>query len=49
MKIKKIIQSPFRKQEVKNLPNDAKEIQFDVNNNMVYYSESKQSYYVMEV
>lgn len=47
MKIKKIVENPFRKYEVKNLPKDSKYMQDDVNGNMVYYSELKKSYYVV--
>jgi hypothetical protein len=49
MIIKKIVESPFRKYVVKNLPKDAKYRQYDVNGNEVYYSEIKKSYYVVIV
>jgi hypothetical protein len=44
--IKKIIEKPFHKQVVKKLPIDAKYKQQDVNDNEIYYSELKKSYYV---
>jgi hypothetical protein len=45
MKIIKVSQNPFRKHEVKNLPKDAEYRQQSINDNEVYYSETKQSYY----
>jgi len=45
--IKKIIEKPFHKQFVKKLPIDAKYKQQDVNDNEIYYSELKNSYYVV--
>lgn len=45
MIIKKIIQKPFGKYVVKNLPKDAEYTQHNVNNNEIYYSKSKQCYY----
>ena len=47
MKIKRIVESPFRKYEVKRLPKDAEYIQQSINNEEIYYSKSKQAYYVI--
>ena len=47
MKIKKVVQKPFRKYIVKNLPKDAEERGYSVNNDKLYYSKSKQSYYIV--
>jgi len=47
MKIKKITENPFRKHEVKNLPKDAEYRQQSVDDNKIYYSKTKQSYYVV--
>jgi len=45
MLIKKIIEKPFRKYVVKNLPKDAEYIQHSVKDNEIYYSKSKNCYY----
>ncbi len=47
MKIKKITENPYHKHEVKNLPNDAEYRQQNVDDNEIYYSKSKQAYYVV--
>lgn len=47
MKIKKIIEKPFRKYEVKKIPKDAEYRQQSVNDEPVYYSKLKKSYYVI--
>lgn len=47
MKIKRIVENPFRKYEVKRLPKDAEYIQQSINNEEIYYSKSKQAYYVI--
>ncbi len=47
MKIMKVKEKPYRKYEVKNLPKDSEYRQHDVNNNEIYFSEAKQSYYVV--
>lgn len=48
MRIKKIIEKPFRKYEVKNLPKDAEYRQQSVNDNKIYFSKIKQCYYVVD-
>jgi len=45
MKILKIKENPFRKREVKKLPEDAIYIQHSINDNEVYYSKTKNCYY----
>lgn len=47
MVIKKIIENPFHKQIVKKLPYDAEYRQQSINNDKIYYSDSKKSYYVV--
>lgn len=47
MKILKIVESPFRKYIVKNLPKDAEYSQQSVDDNEIYYSKTKQCYYVV--
>lgn len=47
MQIKRIVENPFRKYTVKNLPKDAEKRGYSVNNDKLYYSKSKQSYYVV--
>lgn len=47
MKIKKIIENPFRRYEVKNLPKDAEYRQQSVDDNKIYYSKMKKCYYVV--
>lgn len=47
MLIKKIIEKPFRKYIVKNLPKDAEERGYSVDNDKIYYSKSKQCFYVV--
>jgi hypothetical protein len=46
MTIKKVTEK-YRKYAVKNLPKDAIYSQQDVNDNKIYYSESKKAYYVI--
>jgi len=48
MIIKKIIENASRKYTVKNLPRDAEYKQQSVNDDKIYYSKTKQSYYVVE-
>ena len=48
MKILKVVEKPFRKYAVKNLPKDAEYRQQSVDDNEIYYSKTKQSYYVVE-
>lgn len=45
MKILRINEKPFRKWEVKKLPEDATYIQHSINDNEVYYSKIKNCYY----
>mgnify|MGYP000844867408 CR=1 FL=1 len=45
MKILRINEKPFRKWEVKKLPEDAIYIQHSINDNEVYYSKIKNCYY----
>lgn len=47
MKIKRIVENPFRRYEVKKLPKDAKYVQHSINDEEIYYSKLKQAYYVM--
>lgn len=47
MIIKKIVEEPFRKYSVKKLPKDAEERGYNINNEKLYYSKLKQSYYVV--
>ena len=47
MIIKKIIEKPYRKYIVKNLPKDAEYRQQSVEDDEIYYSKSKQCYYVV--
>ena len=47
MEIRKIIEKPFRRRKVKNLPKDAKYTQHSIDNHEVYYSKTKNSYYVV--
>jgi hypothetical protein len=47
MKIKKITENPFRKHEVTKLPKDAEYRQQSVDDNEIYYSKSKQAYYLV--
>jgi hypothetical protein len=48
MKIKKIAENTFRKHEVKKLPNDAEYRMQSVNDEPIYYSKQKQSYYIIK-
>ncbi len=41
MKIKRIVESPFRKYEVKKLPKDAEYVQHSINSEEIYYSKLK--------
>ena len=45
MKIKRIVESPFRKYTVKKLPKDAIYRQHNIDDNEVFYSKSKNAYY----
>jgi len=47
MKIKKVIENPYKKYTVKHLPKDAEYRQQSVNDDEIYYSKSKQAYYVV--
>lgn len=47
MKVKRIVESPFRKYEVKKLPKDAEYVQHSVNSEEIYYSKLKQAYYII--
>ena len=47
MKIKKIVENPFRKYEVKKLPSDIEYRQQSVNDEPIYYSKLKKAYYVV--
>jgi len=47
MTIKKIIENPYHKQTVKNLPADAEYRQQTVDDNEIYYSKVEQCYYVV--
>lgn len=49
MVIKKIVEKPFGKYKVKKLPKDAEYKQQSVNDEDIYYSKSKQAYYVVSV
>ena len=47
MEIRKIIEKPFRRRKVKNLPKDAKYTQHSIDDHEVYYSKIKKSFYVV--
>jgi hypothetical protein len=47
MKIKRIIEKPFHRYEVKKLPKDAEYVQHSINDEEIYYSKAKQAYYVV--